>query len=328
METVSIVVPAYNCEKVLKKSIQSLLNQSYEEIEIIIINDGSKDNTEAVCKELSESDSRVKTATIENLGVSNARNTALKMATGEYIAFMDSDDNVNIDFIKNMVSALSDDVDLVCGGYNVISSEGKVSFSRFPERLKKDKAHYNEAIEMLQNYACFNTLWNKLFRKSIIQENNIQMDINISMGEDLLFVIDYLSHCENDFVTLNTADYNYYLSSTGLQANFKDGLELRLSQAAYLEKLYNQNNYNKNGLYLEILRCFYTSILEAKGKGQVTEKVLKTPEFKKLCNQKIQCPKKFKMFLLILKTKNKTIIGLMVKLFSLLLSIKGQSYKW
>lgn len=328
METVSIVVPAYNCEKVLKKSIQSLLNQSYREIEIIIINDGSEDNTEAVCKELCESDSRVKTTTIENLGVSNARNTALKMATGEYIAFMDSDDYVDKDFINNLVSDFGDNVDLVCGGYNVISPEGNVVFSQIPRSLKTDKAHYNVAIEMLQEYTCFNALWNKLFRKSIIQENNIQMDINISMGEDLIFVIDYLSHCEKDFVTLNIADYNYYLSGNGLQANFKNGLELRLSQAAYLEKLYNQNSYDKNGLYLEFLRCFYTSIIEAKGNVQVTEKVLQTPEFKKLCNQKIQCPKKFKMFLLILKTKNKTLIGFIVKLFSLLLSIKGRSYKW
>ncbi len=328
METVSIVVPAYNCAKVLKKSIQSLLNQSYEKIEIIIINDGSKDNTESVCKDLSESDSRVKTVTIENLGVSNARNTALKMATGEYIAFMDADDYVAENFIKNMVDALTDNVDLVCGGYNVISPEGNVMFSQIPESLKTNKAHYNEAVEMLQNYKCFNALWNKLFRKSIIQENNLQMDVNISMGEDLLFVIDYLSHCEKDFVTLNTADYNYFLSCNGLQANFKDGLRLRLSQANYLEKLYDKNSYNKNGLYLEILRCFYTSIMEANGNRNVTEKILETPEFSIIKNQKIQCSKKFKMFLLILKTKNMAFIGMTVKMFSKLLSIKGKSYKW
>ena len=130
MELVSVVIPAYNAEKSIKHTLESLLNQSYTNIEIVVVNDGSADKTEDICKEIEKKDNRVKLISIDNGGVSNARNVGIENCSGKYLTFVDSDDLAEIDFIRHLITNISDDVDLIAEGYKIVNQDGKYLFSQ------------------------------------------------------------------------------------------------------------------------------------------------------------------------------------------------------
>ena len=109
---ISIIVPVYNAEQYLEKCVNSIINQTYTNLEIILVDDGSPDNCGAICDEYAKKDSRIKVIHKSNGGVSSARNRALECLTGEYVAFVDSDDYIHQDYINVLYNALSDGVDL------------------------------------------------------------------------------------------------------------------------------------------------------------------------------------------------------------------------
>ncbi|MBE6051522.1 MAG: glycosyltransferase family 2 protein [Clostridium sp.] len=328
MYKVSIIIPAYNSEKTLKRSLDTLINQKYKEIEIIIVNDGSNDNTEVVAKSIAKDDLRIRVISIKNGGVSNARNIGIENAKGEFIAFMDSDDFMDLDMISQLMSNFDNKVDLVCCGHKVVNDRGKVTFFQEPFNMRSEKKEYYKAIENMKDVNCFNSVWNKIFRKSVIINNNIKMDTSLSMGEDYLFVMEYLKKCTNDIVVISKPLYNYTLSSGGLQASFESNEQLRLEQLKYLKNLYLIYKYPLNGFYYEVLRTFYILILEAKSLTKVINKIFMSDEYKQLVQEKLEFSVKYSVFLMLLKMKNKIMIIVTVKLFRGMKILKGRAYKW
>lgn len=325
---VSIIVPAYNAEKTLKKSIYTLMNQSYEDIEIIIVNDGSKDRTESIAESIAKNDSRVRVISIENGGVSNARNIGIENSNGEFVAFMDSDDTMDSNMIEQLVSQFDDNIDLVSCGHKVVNNLGKVLFSQEPLNMKCSKKEYYQAIENLKNFNCFNNIWNKMFRTSIIIDNGIRMDTSISMGEDYLFVMDYLKHCINNVVVISQSLYYYTLSKGGLQASFKRNEQLRLEQLGSLKRLYNSGGYPLNGYYLEVMRTYYILMIESEKLDKTIDFIFQTDECRELLKMDINCDAKYRLFLKLINTHNTTIILLAIKTFKTIKTILGKSYNW
>lgn len=165
MTKVSIIVPVYNVEKYLKKCLDSLINQTLKEIEIIIVNDGSTDNSELIIKIYTENyPDKIKVINKENGGLSDARNYGIPYATGEYIAFLDSDDYVELDTYEKMYNkAKEDDSDLVECDF----------IWEYPDRKKVDTGKiYKNKKEML-TYARV-VAWNKLIKRSLIEEHKIE----------------------------------------------------------------------------------------------------------------------------------------------------------
>ncbi|MBR6098504.1 glycosyltransferase family 2 protein [bacterium] len=167
---VSVIIPVYNVKQYLAEALDSVINQTYKNLEIIVVDDGSNDGSEIICEEFAQKDSRIKLIHRENGGLSTARNTGLDSMTGEYVAFLDSDDVFLTEAIEKSLNALlSNDVDCVNfqhGIYRTISNKifkNKKTYSLIPEGIYTRL----EALELVANYKVTFAVWNKLYKREI-----------------------------------------------------------------------------------------------------------------------------------------------------------------
>lgn len=221
---ISVVVPIYNAQNSLKKCVESILNQSYGNLEIILVNDGSSDNSLKICKELSRFDQRIRIINQNNLGVSVARNRGIKEASGKFIQFVDSDDYIDENMCGNMLDCIiSNEADLVVCGFNSVTPwrNHKVNFKKkqynYVHELEKD-------FEYLFENAFFHSMCNKLYKKAYIFE---LLEEGLSIGEDLQFNLNYLKNV-NKIVTLDNCYYNYIHNYTSSLSKllYKNELEI------------------------------------------------------------------------------------------------------
>lgn len=204
---VSVIMPVYNGEAYCERSIKSILNQTYRQIELIVINDGSKDSTADIIGKLAESDSRIVAITQENSGVSAARNRGIVEAKGDYIAFVDSDDFMIDSFVEKMLKAIvCDQSDVAVCGYKNVYSDGRKT-----ERLLSVGKDTTEIIEEIITTNMINLIWNKLYKKDLI--HNL-FNVDKLMGEDLEFNIQYFMNVHSVSI-VNEALYEYTHDSAG-----------------------------------------------------------------------------------------------------------------
>lgn len=190
-ELVSIIIPAYNVDNYLEECVHSLLCQTYKNYEVIIIDDGSTDNTYTVGRRLTDESANVKLFRQENQGVSIARNAGIQKANGEFVVFVDADDIVAPQYIEALVECAKR------------SDMGMVGFTSEREKIAT-KVNMNivdiRASDMMESILCGTNydgyLWNKIFLKKIIEDNNLKFQKNIVVWEDLLFVVQYLKKCD------------------------------------------------------------------------------------------------------------------------------------
>ena len=204
MKMVSIIVPVYNAEKNLRRCVESLLEQSYSNIEILLVDDGAKDSSPRICDEFAQIDERVKVIHKENGGVSSARNMGLKKAKGQYIQFVDSDDWVARDYTEKLVAGIEkNSSELVIGGMIFVHDQIQEVRS-LKECSIKQKEVWERQFGFLYKEYYLNSVWNKLFLKDKIVEF---FQEEISLGEDCCFVLSYLRNVSE--IQLIT-DYGYY----------------------------------------------------------------------------------------------------------------------
>ncbi|MCB8566203.1 glycosyltransferase family 2 protein [Fusobacterium ulcerans] len=186
MKKISVIVPVYNVEKYIEKCIRSIMEQTLEEIEIIIINDGSPDRSLEIINRLMKEDQRIKVITKKNGGLSSARNTGIKIATGKYIQHIDGDDWVEKDFLKNMYEfAEKENLDIVVSDYYEDYFDGKKKIKKGKKKSEKTIFGSKEYLKDFFYNGDAPAMWNKLFKTSLYKENNIFHPENISIGEDL-----------------------------------------------------------------------------------------------------------------------------------------------
>lgn len=198
MPKVSVIVPVYNAEKQISKCITSILNQKFEDYELILIDDGSKDGSAVICDEYSRKDNRVLTIHRENAGVSQARNYGLTRARGDYVAFIDADDWIEENYLLNLVGRIKN-YDLFISGViidtwkddNLIESH----ISSVNESRVFTRKELLEAYDKEYPVICLSGPWCKLYRREILNKNNICFDKTMSLGEDVCFNMDYISKC-------------------------------------------------------------------------------------------------------------------------------------
>ena len=213
---ISIIIPIFNVEDKLNKCIQSVINQTYSNLEIILVNDGSTDNSFKICKEFENSDNRIKLISIENNGVSNARNIGIKNAKGKYIGFVDSDDYIDNDMFEILYSNIEDnDADLSIIGYQIETINKKIIKNTNLNQYKKiEIMTQSQAYEKILDKNSFQGYcWNKLFKSELLKD--ILFDVNIYICEDLLFVCEYLKKCKTIvYDSKNSYHYIYYPNSS------------------------------------------------------------------------------------------------------------------
>lgn len=182
---ISIIVPVYNVDKYIDGCLKSLTENNYDNIEIIIINDGSSDNSLSICSKYRDNDDRIVLITQKNQGPSSARNAGLDIANGEYVMFADADDWLDTNYIKVLFEKLASDLDVIVFGYANYNEQADT----YVNYLLDEKTYYGNLIEMISTLDAkgyfFNLLWNKLYKKSVI--GNIRFEKGIAYGEDLLF---------------------------------------------------------------------------------------------------------------------------------------------
>jgi glycosyltransferase involved in cell wall biosynthesis len=210
--SISIIIPVYNTERYLLECINSILNQSFGDYELLLVDDGSTDNSGRICDGLAEKDTRIRVFHKENGGVSSARNLGLDNARGVWVYFVDSDDEVLPGGLEALVNGISDDVDSVMGGYEQHGIDGSIirpldGYS--PTILTKEQSLFAllSSNSMYNAYLGFMCLW--LFRNKIIQDNHLRFDPNIKIKEDTLFVTQYLcaSKGQTQFVPIPVYKY-------------------------------------------------------------------------------------------------------------------------
>lgn len=214
MNKFSIIVPIYNSEKYIEKCICSITKQSYKNIEIILVNDGSTDNSYEKCKHIAKKDDRIKLINKINEGVSSARNTGIEEAIGEYILFLDSDDWLEIDAIECCNKYIREiKYDMVI--FEILKVK-KIEENKLNYKIKNNsytvKSLFEELLYNPKHIERINSVCAKLYKLNIIKKNNIKFNQNIQMGEDLLFNIEYLEFTSK-VLWSNKIIYNYYIDN-------------------------------------------------------------------------------------------------------------------
>ena len=218
MAVISIVVPVYNAKKSLERCIESLLHQTYEQLEIILVDDGSADGSSEICDRYTEKDKRIVVIHKKNAGVSAARNTGIERATGTYLQFVDSDDYLDLDACEKLVNAMEKNKSemAICGCVEHRGEEEKVIV---PEAVPCQKlSQMGEKFGRIYCSNLFNIPWNKLFIREKVKE---KFDVAISLGEDLLFNLAYMENIEK-ITFLDSPVYHYMIEQASLSRKFRD----------------------------------------------------------------------------------------------------------
>jgi len=188
----SFILPIYKVEKYLEKCVASILNQSFDDFEIILVDDGSPDRCPEICENLKKQDKRIKVVHKKNGGLCDARNAGLEVATGEYILFVDPDDYVSEDYLECINNNINDFDMLIFGHYNLFKNKVTEGFSI-------DEITNSEVTKryLLQDNLICGYVWNKVFKSEIINKYNLKFDLSVTMSEDVLFCYQYLEKIEN-----------------------------------------------------------------------------------------------------------------------------------
>lgn len=243
---VSIVIPTYNVEKYLKRCIESIINQTLDEIEIIIVNDGSTDMSGKIADELSKIDSRIIIINQENKGLSGARNTGLNAARGEYIAFIDADDWIEMQAIETMYKYAKDnDCEVVQCNHKIVKNNTVENISN---EIPVYKVLNEEEIEIylkgqliqgkLRTYA-----WDKIYKLSFLKDNNLYFQ-DIQRFEDWYFFIEIISKVKR-FLVVENCFYNYWMEEGSLSRRYYSNYE-NLVLDIHNKKLEYMLNWNLN----------------------------------------------------------------------------------
>lgn len=207
MPQISVIVPVYNVEKYLHRCVGSILAQTFTDFELILVDDGSPDNCGAICDEYADKDPRVRVIHQKNQGVSSARNAGLSNAKGAFVMFCDSDDHVAENWIEACYSVIRDHPDklIVHNFWNEREKEGKKSIEPLldADDRVEPKSYYWIYQNRISGSSC-----NKVFCKDLIDTHHIRFDENSFLGEDVVFVTEYLRHI-NGILYISTPLYYY-----------------------------------------------------------------------------------------------------------------------
>lgn len=255
---ISIIVPVYNAEKTLQRCVSSLREQTHSHLEIILVNDGSRDGSLPMCRAFAELDSRIRVIDQPNGGVSAARNAGLDAATGDYIMFCDSDDWVEPDWCGGMLLRFSPGSMVVCESVSE-ENPGKMEMSGNPVISDRNRIMHHPQV------MC--ALWNKLFSRGVIEENHIRFQRELNLGEDFCFVLEYLCHIEGKIIFLTDAWYHYDDSTEGSLSKRAPALQqcdkFYWTVTNAMERLGATDRQSKTARNIHVMTHFERAITEA-----------------------------------------------------------------
>ena len=321
MPEVSVIVPVYNSEKSLKNCIESIIRQTFSDFELIIINDGSTDNSRQICEQLQQKDARIMICNQSNAGVSAARNKGVTMAQGKYIMFCDSDDCVAETWIEAMYDAVVKNPDslVTCDVRQANKDESAC-------KLTGESSHISYFDLYKMGLSAYTP--NKIYNKSIIERNSLLFDINCSLAEDVKFNCEYYNNCK-DVVFINKILYFYNVSDDGLSLSYKaNGFDMhKMPFQIRLKHIGNENLTEYCNIWLFHFLALFANIFDKRNtkmslfeKFRYNNKMIKSEEFQ-FC---VSNSSENDLFKKVLKIKNYYIFWIFQKLISLKQKIRSQ----
>lgn len=292
MEKISVIVPVYNGQDTIERCISSIVSQNYRELEIIIINDGSTDDTCCILEDLVRKDNRIKVKTIENSGVSHARNVALDMMTGDFVTFVDADDYIHERMYAELISQIEKyQVDIAHCSYTNVNSDGNVV--PVGNTGKVVIQNHDEALSFLIQGKMFaGGSCNKLYSSDLF--NDIRFDENIRFNEDILLNF-YLFDKAEKSVYIDKAFYYYVANETSATHTISSVVsrENVVKVARIIEKKSKDNpyyNYAKKSLaykLLDLYRAYLINNVYNKKKKELKKELKEYRSIYKSKNEKI-----------------------------------------
>ena len=267
MVKVSVIVPVFNVEKYLRKCVDSIINQTLEDIEIILVDDGSPDNCPQICDEYAEKDSRIKVIHQQNSGQSKARNVGMEVAKGEYIGFVDSDDYIESDMYECLYNiAVNNNVDVVSSACyrNIGDIQSILGFS-FIKNTIIIKEHIKELVcNCMTNKVIWFT-WKSIFRKKMLVDNGIKFPDGINYGEDPIFNLDAYMNSDKIYYFDKPLYHYVFRENSTCTVKYKNNFSEKL-QKKYLSiidrfKKYNIEEYEMS-MFTHCMRSHIPSLLK------------------------------------------------------------------
>lgn len=261
---VSVIIPIYNVEKFLYKTVRSVINQDYKKIEIILVDDGSPDGSAKIMDKLAKTDSRIICIHKENGGVSSARNAGLKIAKGEYVTFIDGDDWVEPNYVSYLLKLVENN--------NCEIGMNKKNFSEYNKKSgnKEYVVKAEKAIEWIYLGVIFVAVWNKIYKMSFLKDNHIIFDDKIWYGEGMLFNIDCLQYTDRIAVGERCV-YHQVSNPNSAMRKFNVDSNLCGIRSLYIQKehwkksnarIVDAWNYHRRAFNLTIVRGLLKSDME------------------------------------------------------------------
>jgi len=331
MKKVSIIIPIYKVEAYIHQCIDSVIMQSYNNLEIILIDDGSPDSCPPICDEYAKRDSRIVVIHQTNGGVSKARNKGIAVSSGDYIFFLDGDDYLNIDCITNLVKEHIKGISPIVG-YKLDFSETGT------QNIEQSYGLYNNLADYLRDFhkyfaTKFSFVWGKLFDAAIIRNYNIRFPEDIMLGEDMLFNLSYYNYFEGKIAAINYDGYFYRQSGVNSLSKKFDPRMFDWNERAYNElkayllqhKALDNRNYTHlmNNIVGNYLYSFHlialNEHLDMRAKICLISKFKKTPIFLEATKVCTKLRLDAKIFLWLIKSGH---ILLYIKLEKLKFDIK------
>lgn len=313
---ISIIIPIYNGSKTIKKCVESILNQTYEKIELILVNDGSTDETETILKKIC--DNRIKYYYIENSGVSFARNYGIAHSNGDFIFFVDCDDYIESNCIQTLYNyVINNDLDIVKANYYINMKKNSLYNKKNKVYNMNDMHDYEEINKVFFNTYILNPVWGELIRKSVIKS---RFDLDIKMGEDFKFNFETFKNA-NKIMIVDEYVYYYSLNEMGINYNkTKEKVVIKINSILTLyEKMFFEED-DKDIVVVRAIKELFPHIIELFSFKDIDE-ILDNIYSKKFIiyyvenYKKINIKKyKYKVMLSIFAKKNKKILKIYSKL--------------
>lgn len=294
---ISVIIPVYNVAQYLPECIESIINQSYRNLEIILVNDGSTDNSLKICYKYSKLDKRIKVYSKVNSGLGLTRNYGIKHATGNYITFVDSDDYLENNAIEDLVSSLDDNYADVCiGGYKRVLDNSKILYIEEYDKefVYKDRI-LNFMIKMLgslpnKSDSIRPSVWNCLYNKKLIDENNLSfVSEREIISEDIAWDLDIYPYV-NSINIISNSTYCYRYNQVSLSQKYKKE-RFEECKKLYCYILNKTKEYNNNEIILRAGKQFFVQLhqcisQEKKHINNLTTKECKN-RIKEMCEDKM-----------------------------------------
>ncbi len=325
MSKISVIIPVYNGEEYIKRCIDSIINQTYDNIQIIVINDGSTDNTKSILEDYSN----IVLINKENEGVSKARNTGLSLATGDYVYFCDADDYLEKNAFEVLVKEY-DNNDLLRFGHYVVNGEEKKEKKNNDDILASVDLSFDDNKQMIEYLISNKTeghLWNYLLKLSVIKDNNLLFDENLFYQEDVIFLLEYFLKVKKIKIISNPF-YNYYVNENSVTKNLDSSIRNLSSIGALRNKILKILKEN-NKLYLEslleqrFLNLQFSYVLDYREKLSKKEYFNVLKKISNGCQKyyldvlKKPISKKWKIFIKLLKNKKLHLLNLYLNMYML-----------